>query len=116
MLVQSYKDLKKYGIKVPGEIQNKLLLLHSYITAKRFIKSGDHESASWLLNRVCKNISQFQQHAINILTSLVIESSKANFKDLAYNWACVLVRPEYRQLITEKYKSKIESIARRPIT
>jgi WD repeat-containing protein 19 len=45
---------------------------------------------------------------VNILTTTVIEATKANLKEIAYNWACVLVRPEYRQQITEKYKARIE--------
>jgi WD repeat-containing protein 19 len=52
---------------------------------------------------------------VNILTTTVIEATKANLKEIAYNWACVLVRPEYRQQITEKYKTRIEQIARRPV-
>lgn len=34
---------------------------------------------------------------------------------MAHAWACVLVRPEYRQQIQDKFKTKIENIARKPI-
>lgn len=96
MILETFRDMRNNKVKVPSEISNKLLILHSYNTVKRLIKGGDHETASWLLNRVCKNISQFQSHAVNILTTAVIEATRANYKDLAHTWACVLVRPEYR--------------------
>lgn len=51
---------------------------------------------------------------INIMTSAVIEAIRANNKPLAYKWALELVRPENRSQISEKYKAKIENIARKP--
>ena len=47
---------------------------------------------------------------VPILTSTVIECYKAGLKNSAY--ASVLMRPEYRQQIDEKYKKKIEAIVR----
>lgn len=44
----------------------------------------EHEDAARLLNRVCKNINQFPAHAVNILTSAVIEATRANLKFLGY--------------------------------
>ena len=64
---------------------------------------------------MCKNISQFPAHAVNILTSSVVEATRANLKALAFQWACILVRPDYRSQIAEKYKKQIENIARRPV-
>ena len=49
-------------------------------------------------------------------TTTVAECSKANLKLAAYQWACILVRPENRNNISESYKKKIENIARRPVT
>lgn len=46
----------------------------------------------------------------------MIEALRANLKDLAYTWSSVLVRPEYRQQINEKFKAKIENVARKPVT
>ena len=40
---------------------------------------------------------------------------RANFKPLAYKWAVELVRPENRKDINEKYKARIENIARKPV-
>ncbi len=39
-----------------------------------------HDEAAKLLDRVCKNISQFPSHAVNILTSAVVEATRANLK------------------------------------
>lgn len=50
------------------------------------------------------------------MSSAVIESTKAGFRELAYNWALWLCKPEYRNLINPKYKEKIEKIALKPIT
>lgn len=36
-------------------------------------------------------------------------------KSLSYKWAVELIRPELRKELDEKYKVKIENIARRPI-
>ena len=49
-----------------------------------------------MLHRVSTNISSFNQSKINILTSAVIESIRANNKPLAYKWSVELVRPENR--------------------
>ena len=91
------------------------MVLHSYVILKRVLKLDEHEDAAKLFDRVCKHISQFPTHAVNILTSTVIEAMKSNLKGLAYQWSAVLVRPEYRSQINEKYKNRIENIARRPV-
>lgn len=31
MLLETYKDMKKHNIKIPVEISNKLLIIHSYL-------------------------------------------------------------------------------------
>ena len=49
---------------------------------------------------------------VPILTSTVIECYKAGLKNSAFSYASVLMRPEYRQQIDEKYKKKIEAIVR----
>jgi len=68
--------------------------MHSYIIVRSIIKLNDHLTASRLLIRVCKNISTFQQHAANILTTTVVECTKAKLKGEAYKWAVVLSKPE----------------------
>jgi hypothetical protein len=69
------------------------MILHSYIlVVKRIIKIGEHQDAAYLLNRVAKNLSQFPAHAVNILTTAVVESMRSELKGLAYTWAVQLVR------------------------
>jgi hypothetical protein len=36
MLLETYKDMKANNIKIPVEIANKLLIIHSYIQVKRY--------------------------------------------------------------------------------
>jgi len=71
--------------------------------------------ASRLLIRVCENISQFPNSKINIITTTVGECSQAGLKQAAYNWSCVLIRPENINNIPPKFKAKIENIARKPV-
>lgn len=46
--------------------------------------------------RVARNISKFPEHVVPILTSTVIECQRAGFKKTAFEYASMLVRPEYR--------------------
>ena len=115
MLFETCQDIKSNDLHIPFDLLNKLLVLHSYVIVKRIIKMELHDDAAKILDRVCKNISQFPSHAVNILTTAVIEATRANYKSLAYQWAVVLMRPEYRQQINEKFKNKSENIARKPI-
>lgn len=115
MLFDTYKDLKENNLPIMWDLYMKLMILHSYIIVRRVVKLNEHKDAARLLNRICKNISQFPAHAVNILTTAVVEATRAQLKYYAYQWSCVLVRPEYRPSIAEKYKSNIENIARRPV-
>ncbi|KRX03337.1 hypothetical protein PPERSA_05695 [Pseudocohnilembus persalinus] len=115
ILFNTYQKLKEEQLGIPYDLEQRLLLVHSYQIVKRVVKSDDHENAAWLLHRVSSNISMFQAAKINIFTSAVIESSRAQIKVLAYKWAVELIRPENRKDINEKYKSKIENIARKPV-
>ena len=76
------------------------MIIHSYLLARKYVSSKDDEKeneiAAWLLNRVCKNISQFPSHCVNILTTAVIAAMKCKNKPLAYRWSIELVRPEFR--------------------
>ncbi|CAG9314821.1 unnamed protein product [Blepharisma stoltei] len=111
ILYDTTKRLREEGQRVPQAMQNKLMIVHSYVIVKRLAKLQDHLAAAKLLNRVGKNISQFPAHTVQILTSTVLECTKAGLKEAAYNWACVLVRPEYRVYLDEKYKKPIEKVA-----
>ncbi|XP_065211776.1 WD repeat-containing protein 19 isoform X2 [Planococcus citri] len=106
-------ELKLNDLKVSSEMMSSLMLLHSYILVRLHVKRGDHVKAAVLLVRVADNISKFPAHAVPILTSTVIECYRANMKLSAFNFASILMKPEYRQQIDEKYKKKIEGIIRK---
>ncbi|CAD8104509.1 unnamed protein product [Paramecium primaurelia] len=114
-LYETCDDLKSSGNQIPFDLYQKLMTLHSYTLVKKIMKLEEHEDLAKLLDRVCKSISQFPNGATNILTMAVIEATKANFKSLAYQWAITLMKQEYRSQINEKFKTKIENIARKPI-
>lgn len=50
---------------------------------------------------------------VPILTSTVVECNRAGLKKSAYQYAVMLMRPEYRTEIDSKYSKKIEAIVRK---
>merc|ERR1711998_795847 len=114
LMCETHKELELQRIRVPQALRKALLLLHSYILVKKLVKQGNHHGASRMLLRVAKNISKFPSHVVPILTSTVIECQRAGLKESAYEYATMLMRPEYRQQIEPKFKRKIEAIVRRP--
>lgn len=58
-----------------------------------------HQDTALLLNKVSKNIIQFPAHAGNILTTTVVKAMRADLKGLAYTWAIVVFRPEYKSQV-----------------
>jgi WD repeat-containing protein 19 len=109
-----YTELRDHSIRIPAEMIQNLMLLHSYILVKLHVKCGDHMKAARLLIRVASNISKFPNHIVPILTSTVIECQRAGLKASAFSFAAMLMRPEYRQQIDSKWKRKIEQIVRKP--
>ena len=96
-LFQSYQDIKKANVPIPMELEKKLSILHSYVLAvKRVSKMDEHIDTALLYDKVCKNILQFPVNPTAILTTAVIRAMKADLKALAYNWAIVVFRPEYK--------------------
>lgn len=95
-------------------MQNNLRLLHSYILVRLHVKKNDHLRGARMLIRVANNISKFPSHIVPILTSTVIECQRAGLKYAAFNYAAMLMRPEYRSQIDAKYSKKIEAIVRKP--
>lgn len=93
------------------ELKNKLIIYHSYILAKKLLKINQHENAAHLLHKVCQFLNYFPKHTVQILTSAVIECTKAKLKFQAYNLATELCKPEFRNQIPDKIKPKIEKIA-----
>lgn len=60
--------------------------------------------AAFLYDKVCKNILQFPVNPTAILTTAVIRAMKAELKALAYNWAIVVCRPEYKASVIFAFK------------
>lgn len=114
LLYRTYQDLKRQKLALPQELWRRLMVLHSYVIVKRLVKGGDHSNAAHMLLRVAKNIQQFPAHIVPILTSVVIECQRAKLSNEAYQYACMLMRPEYRPQVSEQYKKKIENIVRKP--
>jgi WD repeat-containing protein 19 len=115
-LYETYRDLDSRSIRIPQELLRQLTLVHSYLLVKKLVKLEDHESAARMMVRVAKAVSKFPAHIVPILTSTVIECQRAGMKQSAYEYACVMMRPEYRDAIEEKFKRKIEALVRRPST
>ena len=114
LLFRTYQDLKSQKLALPQELWRRLMLLHSYVIVKRLVKAGDHHSAAIMLVRVAKNIQQFPAHVVPILTSVVIECQRAKMPGESYQYACTLMKPEYRKDVSEQYRKKIENIVRKP--
>lgn len=114
ILFDTYKDLESRRIKIPNELKQNLMLLHSYVLAKILVKQKDHLAGARMLIRVARNISRFPSHIVGILTTTVAECHRAGLKRSAFDFASVLVRPEYRNQIDATYKRKIEQIVRKP--
>jgi WD repeat-containing protein 19 len=114
VLFNMYTELRDREIRIPAEMVQNLMLLHSYILVKLHVKQGNHMKAARLLIRVANNISKFPSHVVPILTSTVIECQRAGLKGSAFGFAAMLMRPEYRQQIDVKWKKKIEQIVRKP--
>ncbi|KAJ3011652.1 WD repeat-containing protein 19 [Thoreauomyces humboldtii] len=114
LLLDNYKQLRATKNHVPAEIDRMLMLLHSYMLVKSLVRIDEHEKGARMLMRVANNISKFPAHIVPILTSTVIECYRAGFKRAAFEYGAMLMRPEYRNKVDAKYKSRIEKIVRRP--
>eukprot|EP01135_Chromosphaera_perkinsii_P002400 Nk52_evm6s223 gene=Nk52_evmTU6s223 len=114
VLFNMFNQLKSQLIRIPAEMIQNLMILHSYILVKVLVKRGDHLRGARMLIRVANNISKFPAHVVPILTSTVIECQRSGLKNSAFNYAAMLMRPEYRSKIDPKYKKKIEHIVRKP--
>jgi WD repeat-containing protein 19 len=116
VLWETYRDLVQHSVRVPQDLLRGLTLLHSYLLVKRLVKLENHDAAAAMMVRVAAAVSQFPQHVVPILTSTVIECQRAGLKRSAYEYACQLVRPEYRDRVEPKFAKKIEALVRRPST
>ncbi|VIO91983.1 WD repeat membrane protein, putative [Brugia malayi] len=113
LLFGMYQELQNERIKVPFEVQNNLMLLHSYLIIKSLVKRGEHMKAARMLIRVAGSISHFPAHVVSILTTTVIECTKAGLKQSAFKFAVELLKDCNRKSIDEKYRKKIEAVVRK---
>ncbi|VDN01407.1 unnamed protein product [Thelazia callipaeda] len=113
LLLEMYREMQNKKIKVPFEIQNNLMLLHSYLIIKNLVKRYEHKKAARMLIRVANSVSHFPTHIAPILTSAVIECSKAGLKQSAFKFAVQLLKESNRKNIDERYRRKIEAIVRK---
>ncbi|KAI5082974.1 hypothetical protein GOP47_0002717 [Adiantum capillus-veneris] len=105
--------LRNYGRAIPADILQSLMLLHSYVLGKIHIRLGDHSTGSRLLIRVARSITKFPAHIVPILTSTVIECHRTGLLSTAFEFASMLMCPEYRNSISSAYKRKVEKIVRK---
>lgn len=112
-LYTTMSEMKNQSVRVPSDLRNAFLLLHSYVLVKKLVKMGKHVNAALMLRRVVESLSEFPQHTVMILTTAVIECYRSGMKKKAFEYASTLMRAEYRGDIPEKYKKKIESIVRK---
>ncbi|XP_015234608.1 PREDICTED: WD repeat-containing protein 19 [Cyprinodon variegatus] len=116
VLFSMHRDLQSQKIKISTDMATNLMILHSYLLVKMHVKKGDHLKGARMLIRVSNNISKFPAHVVPILTSAVIECQRAGLKKSAFDFATMLMRPEYRNQIDLKYRKKIEALVRHPNT
>lgn len=53
ILLDTFKDIRNSNMRIPFELSQRLLYIHSYQLAKRLVKMNDHLGAARLLIRVC---------------------------------------------------------------
>ncbi|MCO5579579.1 hypothetical protein L7F22_033436 [Adiantum nelumboides] len=113
LLLDFIRVLRTYGKSIPTDVLESLMLLHSYVLGKIHIRLGDHSTGSQLLIRVARSITKFPSHVVPILTSTVIECHRTGLKSTAFEFASMLMCPEYRNSISSAHKRKVEKIVRK---
>ncbi|XP_014276394.1 WD repeat-containing protein 19 isoform X2 [Halyomorpha halys] len=113
VLVGMCMELHDNGLQVTSELSSLLSLVHSYRLVRLHVKLSNHLLAARLLLRVADNISKFPAHTVPILTSTVIECHRAELKHSAFTYAAMLMKPEYKTKIENKYLKKLEGVVRK---
>lgn len=68
VLFTMYQELKENDIKVPREMYDNLMLLHSYILVRLHVNRKDHMRGARLLIRVANSISKFPSRKCNVFS------------------------------------------------
>uniref|UniRef100_A0A0N4ZGZ8 TPR_REGION domain-containing protein n=1 Tax=Parastrongyloides trichosuri TaxID=131310 RepID=A0A0N4ZGZ8_PARTI len=113
LLFQMAQELFRNKLPMPNIMKSSLMLVHSYLLVKPLIASKRPDIAGRLLIRISQNLSKFPAHKIQILTSTVVVCAQAMLFETAYNAAVELMKPENRKFVNDKYKKKIEQVARK---
>ncbi|KAH9493994.1 WD repeat-containing protein 19 [Dermatophagoides farinae] len=103
-------ELHANHIAIPSEMAFNLMLIHSYMLAKLWIRIGGHQISAKLLIRVYDNINQFPSHSVQILTFVVIECIRAGYVRNALKYAYTLMKQDDLDRIDTKLKKKIENL------
>ncbi|XP_055780253.1 uncharacterized protein LOC129856177 [Salvelinus fontinalis] len=59
VLFSMYTELQTQKIRIPAEMNTNLMILHSYILVKIYVKRGEHLIAAHMLIRFSNNVSKF---------------------------------------------------------
>ncbi|GBF91989.1 hypothetical protein Rsub_04713 [Raphidocelis subcapitata] len=102
-LLRAVRQIAALGARPPQELVSALALIHSYVIVRGLVARDDHATAARMLVRVAQSISRFPRHAVPILTSAVIECSRAGLKGAAFE-----------PFVDERYRKKIELLVRKP--
>ncbi|GMT20667.1 hypothetical protein PFISCL1PPCAC_11964, partial [Pristionchus fissidentatus] len=113
MLLQMYRELHLKGMRVPTEMEDLLMFIHSYLITKRLIQRNEMKAAARMLLRTAANISLFPKHSTTILTSTVVICVKAELPHTALKYAKMLMTPDHRPKIDQRYAKKIEQLVRK---
>lgn len=111
VLLKLMKKLEEKKVKISYELKNKLHYIQCYFLAKKYIQMGDHFAAALLLDQVCQFISYFESYLIQIMTTCIVECTKAGLKKMANKWAVYVCNEKYRSQLLPNFKEKIEKIA-----
>lgn len=112
ILHETVKQLEDHKVHVPQGLRRAFTLLHSYTLVGKLSKRGAHAAAARMLLRVADSISKFPAHKVPILTSTVVQCTKAGLHGSAREFALVLMRPEHRAQVDPKIKRRIEALVR----
>ncbi|CAI2349776.1 unnamed protein product [Caenorhabditis sp. 36 PRJEB53466] len=113
LLFQMHQNLRAVMLKIPQDMNINLMSLHAYIIVKPLMARKEVMLAARCMIKTCNDLSKFPVHAVPILTSAVVICLQANLKKSAHKFASMLMSPEHRSKIHEKYKKKIEDVVRK---
>ncbi|GAV05730.1 hypothetical protein RvY_15811 [Ramazzottius varieornatus] len=113
VLYRTYIKLLESPRGPSDQLFNLFSLVHSHAVSVVMHTLKEHEKVARMLIRICKNISKFPKDASRFLLSAVLECTKCHLNKSAMEFALILMQPQYRAIVTQKYESKILNILRK---